>query len=51
MAVGDVAELDGGFGGPEMKCCGFGVVELHFYFSTGYFLLRIDIGKLLFEIG
>ena len=54
LAVGDVAELDGGFGGPETKSHGVGVVELHFYFSTGNFLLRIDAafvaGKLFFEI-
>ena len=43
--MGDVAELDGGFGDPEMKSCGVGVVELHFYLSTGDFLLGFEIGK------
>ena len=34
MAVGVVAELDGGCC-LEVKSCGVGVVELHFYLSSG----------------
>ena len=46
MTVADFAELDGGFGDPEMKSCGVGVVELHFHFPR-----RFDIGKETVEIG
>ena len=51
MTVGDVAELDGGFGDPGMKSCGVDVVELHFYLSNGGFLLGFGIGKEQLKIG
>ena len=45
MTVGDVAELDGGFGSPEKKSCGVGVGC-----RTSDFLLGIDSGKDFFFV-
>ncbi len=50
MAEGDVAEPDGGFEGPEVKRCGVGAVELHFYLSNGDVLLENRIRKELLGI-
>ncbi len=46
----DVAELDGGFEGPEGKGCGGVVVELHFYLSSGDVLRGIGIRRELLGI-
>jgi len=48
--VDDVAELDGGFEGPEGKGCGGVVVELHFYLSSGDVLRGIGIRRELLGI-
>ena len=48
--MGVVAALDGGWG-PEVKSCGVGVVELHFYLSSGDVLLRAGMRKELLVMG
>ena len=48
--MGVVAALDGGWG-PEVKSCGVGVVELHFYLSSGDVLLGAGMRKELLVMG
>ena len=48
--MGVVAALDGGWG-PEVKSCGVGVVELHFYLSSGDVLPGAGMRKELLVMG
>jgi hypothetical protein len=48
--VGVVAAPDDGWG-PQVKSCGVGVVELHFYLSSGDVLLGAGMRKELLVMG
>ena len=48
--MGVVAALDGGWG-PEVKSCGVGIVELHFFLSSGHALLGAGMRKELLVMG